>query len=166
MTNLIELLRHDFPDINFSPGNTFYWSPLSRTIHYVESSNSNKTKWALLHEVAHAILNHKSYKNDLELLTMEAIAWQRAQEISIKYDINIDSEHVQNCLDTYRNWLHMRSTCPSCGIRTLQIKSNHYRCHNCHTEWNVTSAKFCRPYRKINSPNKKSPDQLDQVTFV
>ena len=166
MISLVKLLENDFPDINFKPGSTFYWSPVSKTIHYIDSGNSEKTKWALLHEVSHALLNHKSYKNDLELLTMEALAWQKAQAISTKYDIKIDYEHIQNCLDTYRNWLHMRSTCPNCGIRTLQIKPNHYRCHNCHTEWNVTSEKFCRPYRKINSQIKKSPDHIDQVTFV
>jgi hypothetical protein len=166
MGNFLDHLKDDYPDINFKLGDGFYWSPLSKTVIYADIKSKLNSEWTLLHEISHAVLNHKGYKNDLELLAMEVSAWVKAKEISTKYDIKIDENHIQNCLDTYRNWLHLRSTCPECGIRTLQIDKKTYRCHNCHTVWKVTSERFCRPYRKIENENKKSPEKLSQVTFV
>ena len=166
MSSFIDKLKIDYPNITFKLGDGFYWSPISRSVIYNDLENKINSDWTLLHEVSHAILNHKSYKNDLELLSMEVLAWNKAKEISIKYDINIDDDHIQNCLDTYRNWLHLRSTCPECEIRTLQTDKDTYRCHNCHTIWKVTSERFCRPYRKIEDKNKKSLEKLSQVTFV
>jgi hypothetical protein len=166
MNNFLEIIKQDFPKINFEEGKGFYWSPNTKTVIYDTQQRKNNPEWTLLHEISHAILNHKSYNNDLDLLSMEVLAWEKAKEISIRYDININEDHIQNCLDTYRNWLHLRSTCPSCGIRALQISNDTYRCHNCHTKWKVTSARFCRPYRKIDSENKKSLKNLTQVTFV
>ncbi len=165
MLSLLNKLKNEYPGIEFKNGNEFYWSPRNKTVIYKLTEEVVKDEWTLLHELSHAILHHKSYTNDLELLKMEVLAWNKANEISTKYDININEDHIQNCLDTYRNWLHLRSTCPSCEIRTLQIDKDNYRCHNCHTAWKVTAAKFCRPYRKIESENKKSPEILSQVTF-
>lgn len=108
--------------------------------------------WALLHETGHALLAHKSYKTDIELLKMEIAAWEKAHELGIQFAIKIDENHVQDCLDTYRDWLHARALCPSCGTRCLQHSSGHeYRCHNCHTSWKVTPSRFCRPYRSVSS---------------
>jgi hypothetical protein len=165
MNNLLNKLKKDYPRINFRRGKGFYWSPVTKSVIYDDTENRLNSDWTILHEVSHAILNHKSYKNDLELLTMEVLAWEKAKNISTKYDINIEEDHIQNCLDTYRNWLHLRSTCPECGIRTLQIDSQKYRCHNCHTTWKVSSARFCRPYRKIEAAKKKSPEILSQATL-
>jgi ribosomal protein L37AE/L43A len=165
MKDLINIIQLEFPNIQLIEGNEFYWSPRKKAIIYRQTKNKIRDQWTMLHELSHAILNHKSYNSDLDLLNMEVLAWDKAKEISTRYDINIDDDHIQNCLDTYRNWLHLRSTCPNCGIRTLQITKDIYNCHNCHTKWRVTSAKFCRPYRKIESENKKLPENLSQVTF-
>jgi hypothetical protein len=102
----------------------------------------------VLHELAHAILDHSDYHGDFELLKLESDAWELAAKIGQSYNILIDDEHIQNCLDTYRDWLHRRSACPSCGTHVLQQDSAQYHCFNCNTSWHVSSGKFVRAYRK------------------
>jgi predicted RNA-binding Zn-ribbon protein involved in translation (DUF1610 family) len=59
----------------------------------------------------------------------------------------LNPDHIQDCLDTYRDWLHRRSRCPTCGMHVLQDKSNSYKCFNCGTSWQVSGRRFARPYR-------------------
>lgn len=80
---------------------------------------------------------------------MESEAWSVAAKIGRKYGVSISDEHIQNCLDTYRDWLHRRSTCPTCGTHVIQSDSNTYRCYNCQTVWHVSNRRFVRPYRKL-----------------
>jgi hypothetical protein len=138
-SDFIELLSKDYPDFKFKSGEQEHWSP---------KTNPNSLCYGVLHELAHAILDHKNYQTDFELLKMESEAWEMAIKIGKKYKIIIDADHVQNCLDTYRDWLHRRSTCPSCGTHVLQSDASNYRCYNCQTNWHVSSGKFVRPYRK------------------
>jgi hypothetical protein len=148
MTNLIEIINRQLPDVVLVEGSAFYWSPKNRTITYKSDElTSESGRWALLHEAAHASLGHTTYGTDVELLLLEVAAWQEAQRLSQTIGITIDEEHIQDCLDTYRDWLHQRSTCPVCGIVSLQDSPRSYRCHNCHTSWLVSASRFCRPYR-------------------
>jgi hypothetical protein len=142
---LIASLSKDYPDFKFKAGNQEHWSPKTKTIFF----NPNRPCYGVLHELAHALLDHTNYQTDFELLRMESDAWEMAIKIGEKYKIKIDDEHVQNCLDTYRNWLHRRSTCPSCGTHVLQNNSSDYHCYNCQTSWHVSSGRFVRPYRKV-----------------
>jgi hypothetical protein len=154
MQTLLNQLKKAYPDIAFTASNTFYWSPKERVVYYA-ASNQNKTiaSWSLLHELSHALLNHSTYSSDFELVALESAAWKRAVEISATYGIVIEEDHVQDCLDTYRDWLHKRSTCPTCSTHSLQINSNTYSCINCSTKWHVTASRFCRPYRlKTKTP--------------
>lgn len=154
MKKLLERLRHDYPEITFKGGRQFYWSPKNREVIYNESSQNKVTEqWSLLHELGHALLEHQNYESDLELVEMESQAWQKAQGISKIYGISIDDDHIQDCLDTYRDWLHQRSACPKCNSRSFQQSPNEYRCFNCGTEWLVSTSRFCRPYRMT----KKQP---------
>jgi hypothetical protein len=105
-----------------------------------------------LHETGHALLGHTSYQADFELVRLEAAAWERAKSLALSLDMTIDEGHIQNCLDTYRDWLHKRSLCPSCGTQSLQQGDFvHYRCHNCHTKWRVGTDRFCRAYRQTKA---------------
>ena len=166
MDKLLIDLKHDYPDINFIEGSSFHWSPSKKQIIYKAASQDINDTWALLHEVGHALLKHSSYSSDFELLKLEVAAWEKAQEIQSKYSIKVDSEHIQNCLDTYREWLYQRSSCPSCNNTCLQTSLTEYRCFNCHSVWEVTIARFCRPYRRLHSSqNKKSPETIVQATF-
>jgi hypothetical protein len=156
------------PDITYTSSRSFYWSPGSQTIAFKEASLSkNEGIWSLLHETAHALLDHHIYKTDFELLMMEVAAWKHAKSLGQELGVEIEENYLQDCLDTYRDWLHRRSTCPTCGNVGLQHSPSEYRCHNCHSSWHVTAARFCRPYRKKQLTSKeKSPDSIKkQTTF-
>lgn len=141
----IDKLTRDYPEFTFSEGQHEHWSPKTNTIIF----NPSRPCFGVLHELAHGLLGHATYQTDFELLKMESDAWELAIEIGKKYEIIIDQNHIQNCLDTYRDWLHRRSTCPSCGTHVLQKDPSNYHCYNCHTMWHVSSGRFVRPYRKI-----------------
>lgn len=166
MEQFVERLRTDFPDVNFELGTGFFWSPQTKSISYKLKSKQKNIEWTLLHEVAHAQLKHINYRSDVELLNMEVAAWAHACELAGIYKLKISDDHIQNCLDSYRNWLHQRSTCPICYTHSLQQDSDHYRCYNCHTVWKVSAARFCRPYRKIQSQIKTSLKAKPQAMFL
>lgn len=150
MKKLLEKLKRDYPQIKFKSGNSFFWSPKDRTVTYDSSvTESELSGWSLLHEVSHGILNHKAYKSDFELMLLEVDAWEHARKLGLSYGVKIDIEHIEDCLDTYRDWLHSRSTCPRCGINTLQKDSRTYACFNCSASWKVSDSRFCRPYRRM-----------------
>lgn len=166
MENLVSSLQKILPYITFHAGDSFHWSPANQTINYL-SKDTDVNSWALLHEAAHALLGHNNYSSDYELLHLEVAAWDEAKSLANEYKITIDENHIQDCLDTYRDWLHQRSTCPSCGSVSFQNSTNEYRCHNCYTIWRVTNSRFCRPYRRRKlRQNKKSPGENPQTTFA
>ena len=149
MQALISRLQEQFPQLQFTPGKQFCWSPETGEIFYKSQATGQKARWALLHETGHALLEHRSYQADLELLRLEVEAWERAKSLATEVDVSIDENHIQDCLDTYRDWLYKRSICPSCGTQSLQQGDFvHYRCFNCHTTWRVTASRFCRAYRR------------------
>lgn len=149
MESLIADLQARFPELRFSPGKQFYWSPETGEISYEAKAKGKKAAWSLLHETGHALLEHRSYEADFELLRLEMAAWERARELGKDLGIDISDDHIQNNLDTYRDWLHKRSICPKCGTKCLQQGDFvHYRCFNCHAVWKVSSNLFCRAYRR------------------
>ena len=136
------------PDIIIEPGKAFFWSPKQNKIIYNSLSLDKPIgQWSMLHEAAHALLNHIEYSSDLDLLQLEVKAWDKANDLAEELKIKINEDHIQDCLDTYRDWLHRRSTCPKCGVVCIQISPTLYKCYNCPTSWNVTASRFCRPYR-------------------
>jgi len=148
ISEFIGKLAADYPQFKFVAGSQEHWSPRNRTITYEADLSDESIKYGLLHELAHALLDHNTYKNDFELLKMESQAWHRAAEIGKKYRVKIDEDHIQNCLDTYRDWLHRRSQCPACGLHVLQQDATTYRCFNCGQAWHVSSGRFARSYRR------------------
>lgn len=149
MDKFLSKLRRDFPAVTFVRGETFAWSARTQTITYpADPPDADTAAWSLLHELGHAELGHASYRSDLELVRLEAAAWHRAAALAKRYDAHISPDYIQNCLDTYRDWLHRRSTCPTCGTTSLQTDSTTYQCHNCHTRWHVSRSLLCRPYRR------------------
>ena len=142
-------LKSDYPQFKFEHGRQDYWSPGSNTIIYNSTRSLPELQYGLLHELSHALLGHHNYTSDFELLKLEREAWHKAAQIGRKYDVIISEDHIQNCLDTYRDWLHHRSMCPTCGLHVLQASPHKYRCFNCQTEWSVTSGRFVRAYRRL-----------------
>ena len=145
----IQQLAGDYPQFKFVSGLEDHWSAKSDTITYNSKRPADLLRYSVLHELAHALLGHTSYTSDFELLKLEAEAWSLAAKIGRKYKVKVDNEHIQNCLDTYRDWLHQRSACPKCGMHVLQSDASHYHCYNCQTKWQVTTKRFARPYRKV-----------------
>lgn len=167
MQALLKQLRKDFKDYSFVPGKFFCWSPEFQQVMY-KSGSSEVAKWSLLHELAHATLEHKSFTTDIELLLMEVAAWDKAKDLALQYGQTIDEDHIQDCIDTYRDWLDARSTCPECMNNSLQIDERHYGCHNCSLTWGVGNSRFSRPYR-LKMPLgqiKKSSEDLPRTTFI
>jgi hypothetical protein len=148
LTNLLANIRKDYPEFSFVEGSHFSWQAEHQRISFKQTAEiSHRTIWALLHELGHALLAHNDYRYDIELLKLEAAAWAEACNIAEKYAFTMDEDYIQDCLDTYRDWLHLRATCPICFARSLQMSPRQYRCFNCQAEWTVTRSRFCRPYR-------------------
>jgi hypothetical protein len=149
MQPLLKQLAARFPALTYSVGKQFCWSPETQEIFYRADAVDSKDTWSLLHETGHAVLGHRAYQADFELLQMEIAAWEQARSLSLDFGINIDEDHIQDCLDTYRDWLHQRSVCPNCSAQSMQEADYvHYRCYNCHTVWRVSANRFARTYRK------------------
>ena len=148
MDELIGKLSRDFPSLTFTAGDSFHWSPRQQQVFYIPNVIHERASWSLLHEVSHGLLGHQDYTSDFELLKLEVEAWDKALQLAATYDLTIKPEHIQKCLNTYRDWLHQRSTCPTCTNKSLQTDPKHYHCFNCDTTWKVSSSRFCRPYRR------------------
>lgn len=150
MKSLLTKLRRDFPSINFVAGERFVWSPATSQVLYKKSTTEDEEAaiWALLHEVGHALLDHGKYGSDFELVQLESAAWAEAENLAKRYGHLIDPDHIQDCLDTYRDWLYQRSTCPACTACSLQSDSKTYSCFNCGTTWQVSKSRLCRAYRR------------------
>lgn len=151
--NLLPIVSKDFPELNFVNGESFIWSPRTKTISYCTNQQSDDHGvWSLLHEIAHAELGHANYGTDFSLLKIETEAWAKAEVIASKYNIVIDPDHIQDCLDTYRDWLHKRAKCPSCSVVSIQRKDLTYQCFNCTTLWKVPRSPICRIRRQVVTP--------------
>lgn len=148
MDELIRQLRIKYPNLTYTAGKQFTWSPETKEIIYAKDATGIKSLWSVLHETGHALLKHTKYESDFSLLKLEVAAWQKAKKIAADFDITIGEDHIQDCLDTYRDWLYKRSICPNCTAKSLQQDNlSHYRCFNCHTVWKVSASRFCRAYR-------------------
>ncbi len=157
METLLDRLKKRYPEVGFAEGVRFSWSPTKREVIVPkEFQNIEVDKWSLLHEVGHALLEHDDFETDFELLQLEMEAWKKAEEVAKDFEITISQDHIQDCLDTYRDWLYQRSTCPSCTNCSLQSDSKTYQCFNCGMSWHVSASRMCRPYRRKEISNQES----------
>lgn len=147
MEKLIIKIKRDHPGLLFRPGRSHCWSPKHGQISYASEEDIHSIE-GLLHELGHARLAHEGYASDLELLQKEVEAWEEALCLAELYAVTIDEDHIQDCLDTYRDWVHKRSMCPRCRSTGLQEAERRYACINCSHSWQVSSSRFGRPYRR------------------
>lgn len=138
-TSLIPHLKTNYPNFLFKKADRFSWSPSEQTIYYIADNNPV----FLLHELSHALLNHSGYNRDIELVSMESKAWDKAIVLANSYNVQINDETIQSTLDTYRNWLHERSTCPICTATGIQTRKYNYKCLACNNRWQVNEARIC-----------------------
>lgn len=143
--DLLSRIIDDFSELYvFKLGNTFVWSSSDQTIYYTTDRDvAENAVWSLLHEIGHAELGHIRYSDDLELLMMEVEAWKKAKDLAAKYHLVIDEHHIEECLDSYREWLHQRSRCVECKTHSLQLDETTYECYNCSTRWTVPGSRMC-----------------------
>lgn len=148
MYNVIKQIKQLHPELNFKLAKASYWSPMTQEIYYTKGGDSDLELWSLLHEVGHALRQHKSYDADFTLLRLEIEAWEEATELAKRLNVSISKSHIEDCLDTYRDWLYRRSVCPHCSAKCFQQSDfKHYQCFNCHAIWRVSLSRFCRSYR-------------------
>ena len=149
--SLASKLQTDYPQFLFIKASRFLWSPSEKTIFYTDKNNDNCI--FLLHELSHGLLDHADYSHDIELIAMESKAWDKVTELANKYKVTINEKSIQLTLDTYRDWLHSRSTCPNCKATGVQNGKKSYYCLACNHEWRVNEARICalRRYKIKNN---------------
>lgn len=150
MKQLLKQLKTDFPDIAFVKAEMFSWSAKEKTVFFIPETKNGA--WSLLHEAGHMYEQHSTYMSDIELLRMEIEAWQAAKKLAARYGYKIDEDHIEHCLDSYRDWLYQRSKCTRCLQAGLEQSTGQYRCINCGHRWEVGHDRFCRIYRKKIEP--------------
>lgn len=148
ITSLQKKLEHRLPDVTFRRGDTFTWDHTSSCILYSPTHPSAAA--FLLHEAGHASLGHSSYDSSVHLLTMERDAWQKAKEIGEELGITIDDSAIEDALDSYRDWLHARTTCPTCNATGIEKGKNRYLCLACSSTWTCNEARTCALKRYTN----------------
>lgn len=142
--SLLTQIQCDYPDFNFSEGEIFKWSPQEKTIYFpLNDLSSNEGILQLFHELAHAILGHNEYRYDIELLQIETAAWHSGIELAEEHNIQLNVEYIEECIESYRQWLQNRSTCPDCRQNGVQKNKNTYQCINCRCSWKVNEARLC-----------------------
>lgn len=132
-SELLERVRKDFPELRFREGKKFMFRP-PRTVIFVQKCGEDENdfgKMQLLHEVGHALLGHRDWETDLVRVKMECAAWEKAKELSKKYEVRYEEEFAEEELDSYRDWLHQRSKCKQCGLTRYQTRDGEYHCPQC-----------------------------------
>lgn len=153
-SSLAPRLTTDFPDIHFETSDDFYWSPTTKTV-FIGTVHNQTDQLTLLHEVAHAVLGHKHYARDIELLKIEREAWDYVRvNLAPRYETAYDEDHAETMIDSYRDWLHNRSTCPQCCASGIQTGDHTYRCLGCSHDWRVNDAKRCDLRRYSLNPTQ------------
>ncbi|MBR3368560.1 hypothetical protein IKG45_02075 [Candidatus Saccharibacteria bacterium] len=131
MENSIKFLvsiKKTYPEFNFKQGKRFSFHP-KKTITYSETENNFEL--LLLHELGHALNGDFSFKTDIERLKIEMNAWETAKKLANSLNVTYDEEFIENELDSYRNWLHKKSLCKSCGLTRYQTPDGVYHCPHC-----------------------------------
>ncbi len=146
--SILTKLKREYPQFTFKSGQDSLWSPSDKTIYFDKTSPDQSA--FLLHELSHALLGHMDYGYDIQLIAMERQAWDYAIKLSTSYGLSISDNLVQSHLDSYRDWLHARSICPSCSSNGLQTGRKTYSCLACGHKWRVNEARTCalRRYSK------------------
>lgn len=145
---ILKQLKDSYPQYSFKKSSRFYWSGMDKTIYYDISAKDSRI--LLLHELSHALLNHTKYDSDVQLLAMERQAWDHTIDLAKPFNISVSDDIIQSALDSYRDWLHARSTCPKCSATGMQTDAKTYKCSACNNIWQVNEARTCalRRYNK------------------
>lgn len=128
LAQLKKRLKLDYPEFQFKDGPKFSWRP-PKTIFF--GPQEDKDYLLALHELGHALSGHTSFNTDIQRIKIESEAWEKARTLCNKYNIPYDEDFAEAQLDTYRDWLHTKSTCKTCGLTMYQTKDGFYHCPQC-----------------------------------
>ena len=126
--SLLSTLQDSYPDFTFRPGNKFLFHPPKTILFDTSDPNFDSL---ILHELGHALLNHRTFRTDIERLKMERAAWEKAAEVAHSLSLTINEDLIEEELDSYRNWLHIKSKCKKCGLTRYQTPDGIYHCPKC-----------------------------------
>lgn len=142
---LLSRVKGLFPSLQFINSDIFYWSSDENAVYFNSKLlNSGEGVHSLLHETSHGLLHHQSFAYDVELLKMEIEAWTHAKGLLRKFGIEPETERIEQCLNTYRDWIYERSICPCCNQTGIQQSDQSYRCIACLSAWKVPVNQNCR----------------------
>lgn len=127
--NLVTKLQSNYPSIIFRPATRFSFRP-PHTVHY-NTSDEPHYDLLLLHELGHALCGHQHFDTHIERLKMEREAWDQAAKLCKQFSVIYDVDFVESQLDTYRDWLHVKSKCQKCGLTRYQTGDGRYHCPYC-----------------------------------
>ena len=127
-TNFLKTIKNTYPNLAFKQGKRFSFRPKNTIIFDPTAENF---KFLLLHELGHALNGDFSYKTDIERLKIEVSAWKTAKSLAKTFKIPFDEEFMESELDSYRDWLHKKSLCKSCGLTRYQTPDGAYHCPHC-----------------------------------
>lgn len=150
ISSLVKKLAANYPDLKFAIAKTAHWSSTEKTVYY--NPEEPHASWTLLHETAHALLNHDNYCRDIDLLKMERDAWNYANgTLAPVYGIAIATNFIEVHLDTYRDWLHAKSTCPTCSSTGFEHRKHSYRCLHCGSAWRTNAGTAAQIRRYVTT---------------
>ncbi|MBQ1540309.1 hypothetical protein IIZ72_01995 [Candidatus Saccharibacteria bacterium] len=126
--SFLDKIRRDYPDLKFVTGRKFAFRPPKTVVVGPEEPDDSLL---LLHELGHAILEHREFGTNVMRLKMERAAWEKARELANAYGVIFDDDKVERELDTYREWLDKKSRCPKCGLTRYETPDGEYHCPKC-----------------------------------
>lgn len=141
ISSIINQLSKRYPQLEFIEGENFAYSPPHKVVY---APGSPDDSYILLHEIGHYSLERSDYSSDIELVTIESAAWQEAMIIASTLGITIPDEIIQHSLDSYREWMHRRSLCPSCKSTGIETSRSMFHCLACTNEWRANEARSCQ----------------------
>ena len=127
-TNFLGVIKKTYPNLVFKQGKRFSFHPKTTIIFDPIAKNF---ELLLLHELGHALNGDFSYKTDIERLKIEVSAWETAKSLAKTFKIPFNENFMESELDSYRDWLHKKSLCKSCGLTRYQTPDGTYHCPHC-----------------------------------
>jgi hypothetical protein len=121
-------IKSDFPEFRFISGKRFSFRPPKTIVVGPDESNDSLL---LLHELGHALSGHRDFDTSVRRVKMEREAWDKAHELCPKYGIEYNEDLIEGELDTYRDWLHKKTSCPKCGLTMFQTPDGVCHCPRC-----------------------------------
>ena len=98
-----------------------------------------------VHEIETKLLNRvESIFSDRRLLHFSTGSKSECFFLNPNEITYVVEDFIEEHLDTYRDWLHARSSCPDCTATGYQTDASTYACPACSHTWRVNEARICQ----------------------